>query len=196
MAEAIAAADEDGLAALSMKTLATRLGAGTMSLYRYVPAKEDLVSLMFDTALGSPPDLAGQPWREALTTWAHANRDYFHRHPWALTIVAQPRAIGPHELAWTEAALRVLTAAGVPERLRFDVLFTINGYARGAAQFSAPGDRGPTLDVAAVLASGREAEFATMLSLAAAMPADYDLGSTATFEFGLGIVLDGIARLM
>src|SRR5688572_640704 len=71
---AIAVADRDGLTALSMRSVAERLGFTTMSLYRYVPGKGELVEVMRDVALGEPP--TAEPaldWREQLRRWARAN---------------------------------------------------------------------------------------------------------------------------
>ncbi|MBK3547134.1 TetR/AcrR family transcriptional regulator, partial [Streptomyces sp. MBT60] len=51
---AVAVADAEGLAAVSMRRLSTELGTGTMSLYRYVPGKSELLDLMFDRVLGEP----------------------------------------------------------------------------------------------------------------------------------------------
>jgi len=61
VAEAIALADADGLASLSMQHLADRLGCAKMALYRYVPGKSELVALMVDAALGDPPRPPGSP---------------------------------------------------------------------------------------------------------------------------------------
>src|ERR1700729_1512024 len=60
VAEAIALADEEGLANLSMQHLAERLGCAKMALYRYVPGKSELVALMVDAALGDPPEPPAQ----------------------------------------------------------------------------------------------------------------------------------------
>ncbi len=49
------AAAADGLGAVSMSRVATELGVGTMSLYRYVESKQELLDLMVDSALGPPP---------------------------------------------------------------------------------------------------------------------------------------------
>ena len=50
---AIALADAEGLEATSMARLATSLGAGTMTLYTYVPSRTELIDLMVDEVLGS-----------------------------------------------------------------------------------------------------------------------------------------------
>jgi hypothetical protein len=53
----IEVAGTEGVGALSMARIAKRLGVGTMSPYRYVAAKDELLTLMVDTALGPPPAL-------------------------------------------------------------------------------------------------------------------------------------------
>src|ERR1700735_5026231 len=80
----IEVAGAEGVGALSMARIAKRLGVGAMSLYRYVAAKDELLTLMVDTALGPPPPLpAPGEWRAGLTAWCDAERDAYRAHPWA-----------------------------------------------------------------------------------------------------------------
>src|SRR3712207_1844198 len=85
VAAAVRLADREGLAALSMRRVATELGAGAMSLYTHVPGKGELVDLMLDTVLGELyPDeevVTSGAWRTRLRTLAQANWDFFVRHP-------------------------------------------------------------------------------------------------------------------
>lgn len=196
--KAIAIADAKGLAAVSMNELATRLGVGTMSLYRYVPNKEELVSLMLDTAIGAPPpELAARQWRRALARWALGNLAVFHRHPWTLAAVANQRRIGPHELAWVEVALQALAGTKLSAAEKFDVIVVLNGYVRGAAQVSVRGGRAPTFDVQAFRNSGREQEYPAFAeALGSTTKPERDGDVQRTFEFGLEVVLDGIERFV
>jgi AcrR family transcriptional regulator len=185
-------ADGDGLAALSMQRVAARLGAATMSLYRHVPGKNELVSLMLEAAIGEPPALAEDAgWRAAMAEWARGTRDIFVRHPWTLPLVTSARAMGPNELAWTESALRVLATTGLPGPTLLDVLLLVNGYVRGAAADFTGGPRVPGRD--RLLRFGRLDRypvFATMFREAGA--ADTPSSEVARFEFGLARVLDGV----
>src|SRR5690349_12515463 len=104
---AIAIADAEGLAAVSMQRVAADLGYTKMSLYRYLPGKTELVAAMLERALGRPPEL-GKPWRDALTDWATALLAEYEGHAWALEASTGRRPIGPHEIAWMESALRTL----------------------------------------------------------------------------------------
>jgi AcrR family transcriptional regulator len=189
-------ADADGLDALSMQRVAARLGAATMALYRHVPGKSELVALMLDAAIGEPPELPeGTGWRTALAAWARANRDVFVRHPWTLPLVTASRTMGPNELAWTEAALRVASTTGLPTAALLDVLILVNGYVRGAVVDLAGGPVVPgpeTLRRLGLLE--RYPVFAGVLAQASE-PEGPD-SREHRFEFGLARVLDGIGQFV
>ena len=65
VATAVAIADTDGLDAVSMRSVAERLGLTAMSLYAYVPSKGVLADAMLDRILGerAPVPAAGENWR-------------------------------------------------------------------------------------------------------------------------------------
>jgi AcrR family transcriptional regulator len=94
---AIDIADADGLAALSMRGLAERLGLGAMTLYTYVPTRNDLVVLMVDQVFGRrilpahPDDL-----RERLEQVARVQYDDCRAHPWLLDVTGIRAWLGPH----------------------------------------------------------------------------------------------------
>ncbi|SFP73679.1 DNA-binding transcriptional regulator, AcrR family [Amycolatopsis arida] len=113
---AIGIADAEGLAAVSMQRVAAELGYTAMSLYRYVPGKEQLVEVMVDVAAGWPPELPGEHgWRAELEAWVRALWALYQRHPWALEVRITGAPRGPHHLAWFEAALGPLARAGLRE---------------------------------------------------------------------------------
>lgn len=87
VAAAIEIADAEGLGAVTMQAVAKSLDFTTMSLYRYVSSKDELVRLMQDAALTSTEtiELPGD-WREALRMWAGLVRDAYRAHPWVLEI--------------------------------------------------------------------------------------------------------------
>ncbi|MEV4760331.1 TetR/AcrR family transcriptional regulator [Micromonospora sp. NPDC049559] len=192
--EGIEVADTEGLATLSMQRLAARLGAGTMSLYRYVPSKDELVVLMFDAIIGDPPATDPADWRGSLRGWALGVREAFHRHPWALAVAGSSRVMGPNETAWTEAALYALSGTGLPPDAMMDMLFLVNGYVRGAAQLSVDPAHGPVFDLTAVLESERRDRYPTLLAVVTSdeVTEAYDHRTDRGFEWGLRRVLDGI----
>jgi AcrR family transcriptional regulator len=192
---AIAVADADGLAALTMNRVAADLDVTTMALYRYVPEKDALVDLMCDRAVGDPPAPTGAGWRADVAQWARANLSVLRRHPWLLASVARP-ALGPNWLAWVEAALGALAALRLPPRERLAVVLLVDGHVRGAAQISsgAPATREWAASFGDVLRRiAGDARYAAFDGLAAAggfaPPAK---GEPDAFEFGLQRILDGI----
>ena len=135
---AIAIADAEGLAAVSMQRVAAVLGYTKMSLYRYLPGKNELVAAMIERALQTPPTVTG-PWREALTAWATALLEAYAGHPWAIEASTGRRPIGPHEITWMERALTVLPP-GLTGAERLDAVATIAGHARMIAGQSGGAD--------------------------------------------------------
>ncbi len=85
---AIELADAEGLAALSMRRVAERLGVGAMSLYTYIPGKAELLDLMLDQVQGEllMEELPGGDWRARLEARARQDWALYERHPWLLQI--------------------------------------------------------------------------------------------------------------
>ncbi|MCX5411099.1 TetR/AcrR family transcriptional regulator [Streptomyces sp. NBC_00059] len=134
---AVAVAASEGISAVSMGRVAKELGASTMSLYRYVSAKEELYVLMQEAAMGAPSPLPaleeGAGWREGLSQWAWAQRRMFHRHLWALRIpIAGPPA-SPHSVAWWEQGLQALEDSGLSEGDKISVILLVSGFVRNEA---------------------------------------------------------------
>jgi AcrR family transcriptional regulator len=131
---AIELADADGLGALSMARLAERLGCGTMSLYRHVANKDELVTFMLSAGPGPPPaPKNGIDWRGALTDWATGLWDVYHRHPWILQAAAAGPPADPGQLAWLDAGLASLASTGLAERDKLAAVMAVLHFARGAS---------------------------------------------------------------
>lgn len=108
---AVAIADAEGLAALSMRRVATELGSGTASLYRYVTNRDELLDLMVDAVRGEkePPALSGD-WRTDLTAVARQLRAGLLRHPWLSGELTGRPTFGPNSLRRADVALGAATA--------------------------------------------------------------------------------------
>jgi AcrR family transcriptional regulator len=138
---AIALADADGIGALSMRSIAERLGAGTMSLYTHVPSKPVLIELMIDTISGQvyadPGEPAGQPggWRGALTFIARRNWDIFLAHPWLLRVLDGRPVLGPNVNLKYEAELRPLDGIGLSDVEMDSVLTLLLMHVEGMARW-------------------------------------------------------------
>ncbi|MGW4463960.1 TetR/AcrR family transcriptional regulator [Micromonospora sp. NPDC004704] len=133
---AIELADAEGLAALSMRKLAERLGVGVMSLYTYVPSKAELVDVMLDAVLGrmDRPDEGDLDWRTRLEHIARENLTTYQRHPWMLEVAVQRPPMGPHLIAKYDYELRALSGIGLTEVEMDSVLTLLLGYVAGAAR--------------------------------------------------------------
>jgi AcrR family transcriptional regulator len=132
---AVEIADADGLAALSMRRVAERLGVGTMSLYTYVPGKAELTDVMFDTVLGEQGPLWADTWRERLELIARANLEMYRRHPWLLAVMANSRPpLGPNSIANYDRDLRAVEGIGLSDLEMDSVVTMVYVYVQGAAR--------------------------------------------------------------
>jgi AcrR family transcriptional regulator len=202
---AIEIADAGGLSAVSMSRVAERLGFTTMSLYRYVRSKDDLLVLMADQATDPPPAPTPESWRAGLEAWTRALFAAYCRHPWLLQIPMSGPPAGPSQLAWMEAGFQNLAGTGLHEGHKFQIVQLLHGYARGEAQLSTDlgaaqsgtADAGPHYgDILRAVTDPQTHPALTrmvatgMLDVATGYDEDVDLG------FGLTTILDGVARLV
>lgn len=135
VAAAVSIADRDGLEGVSMRAVARELGAGTMSLYRHVPGKDELLALMVDAVTaGTAPELTGD-WREDLRRFAESEWEFGHRHPWTLTVSRV--VVGPATLASFETALAAAAQTGLPDREVVSIVVAVLNLAMGATRISA-----------------------------------------------------------
>ncbi|GAA1585163.1 MULTISPECIES: TetR/AcrR family transcriptional regulator [Kribbella] len=199
---AIKLADTGGLTAVSMSKVAAELGFTTMSLYRYVDAKDDLYVVMLEHAFGVPPELdPGEGWRQQITAWAEAFRDGLRAHPWILQIPVQEPPLSPNQLAWMEAGLQAFDGTPLTPQDRLSAMLLVNIYVRGTAQLTANMLTEPdAVEVADRLYTQRLTMLATpdrFPGIAATLEVPPDGGyagdfDAAEFGFGLDTVLDGI----
>ncbi|KUI25732.1 TetR family transcriptional regulator [Mycobacterium sp. IS-1742] len=193
VAAAIELADAEGLAALSMARLAERLNCGTMSLYRHIANKDELLTFMVSQAPGPPPTRGEADWRAALENWAHGLWAIYHRHRWILQTAKAGPPLDPGQLAWLDAGLAALADTHLSERDKLAAVMAILNFVRGAAALALDG-AGREFGYSAVL---RRVVVADRLpALAAAVDAgvfDDPDGEQAGFRSGLAQLLDGIA---
>ncbi len=128
-AAAVALADADGLGAVSMRRIASLLGTGPASLYRYVDSRDELLELMADGVAGEL-DLSRPPsgdWRADLVALAHQLRDAYRRHPWLLDLVPGRVGIGPRAVDQLEYALAALAGVDVAGPVKLEAVAMLNG---------------------------------------------------------------------
>jgi DNA-binding transcriptional regulator YhcF (GntR family) len=205
---AIALVDTEGLAALSMRRLATEFGTSTMALYRHVPSKGELVRLMSEAVFSEgPPGPRPAGWRAQLAGEARWLWGQYERHPWlarAMAALTRPMA-SPHAMRFTERVLSAMSGLGLTPYQMIHVHLTLLGYAQGVAlaielESQARQDTGMTAEEWLASNEPRMEEihmngaYPTLSRLFGQDEFDLELG--ALFEFGLERMLDGIAALI
>jgi AcrR family transcriptional regulator len=140
VAEALTIIAEDGVQALTMRTLAARLGVVPGALYHHVRNKDQLQGLVLDGVLAEvdcrvDPSV---PWAERIKLLAHRLRAVLEDHPGVAGILKTRDPLGPHSLALAEAFLGPLRAAGFPDRDAGLAFFLLIDYTVGFAVSSPP----------------------------------------------------------
>jgi AcrR family transcriptional regulator len=199
-AEAVELADSEGIDAVTMGTLAKRLGFTTMSLYRYVESRDDLLAVMADEAFGPPPPTnRRRGWRGQVEDWARADAHQLQAHPWVFDVRPATPPVGPNLLAWMEAGFAAVARSGLSLPLAASSLLTVDGFVRSHVQltlrFAAGGTRTWVEMLRLVLDPDQLPTVAAVMDSGAFEDGGDDDLQTDEFEFGLGLLLDGIERL-
>lgn len=138
---AVALADAQGLAAVSMRSVARRLGVGAMTLYTHVGNQAELVDAMVDRAYADfDAATGGAAWREALETHARGLWRLYRRHVWLTDVNPWRLPLGPHVLDVEEAGYRTLIDSGLAPAEVTEVLSVVTNFVVGHARSVAAED--------------------------------------------------------
>lgn len=132
---AIRIADAEGLETATMRRIAAEIGSSAMSIYRYVPSREDLVDLMADQVMGEI-DVSGMPsgdWRADLTGYADGLRAMWLRHPWIAGVQRSLPSFGPNQLLMVERLMGVLDPF-VPIDENLGLVALLHSYVEGTVR--------------------------------------------------------------
>jgi AcrR family transcriptional regulator len=132
---ALEIADAEGFDAVSMRRVAQRLGAGTMTLYHYVRNKDELVSLMFNAVMGEvliPEGELASGWRTAMAQIGTSSREAFRRHRWALDRL-EDGLPGPNMMRHFEQSLQALGDLDVSGEQKLELIGQVDDYVFGYA---------------------------------------------------------------
>lgn len=201
VAAALEIANADGLDAVSMRRVASRLGVGAMALYTHVDSKDDLLDLMTDAlaeeVLLDDAEFTAD-WRESITKVARRERAMMKQHPWASELVGRRSMIGPKALLHIEQSLRALDGLDVPAAKAAQIINAVDQYTIGYVlretptaplQAFAPDSPTGTYLREAAASAGHE----RLARLLRDHPADLP-GHEESFDQGLRWLLEGIAR--
>lgn len=210
---AIELADAEGLSAVSMSRIAGELGFTTMSLYRYVTSKDDVLALMQDAvcALPIPPDdeldrrAEGEhDWRQGLRRWAMATIEVMREHPWFPDIPISGIPLMPNNLAVLDWGLREMRALPLSDAEKMSTALLLSSYARAVGVVERDVSRSRQTDGPPAYGEAFTAALAELVTperfpdlaplVASGTYADADGGEQDDFAFGLDRILDGIER--
>jgi AcrR family transcriptional regulator len=198
---AIELADRGGIESLTMRKLADELGVGAMSLYHYVPNKEQLVDGMVEIVFGEieVPSTGGD-WKAALRRRAASTRAALKRHRWANGQMEGRATTGPANARLHDAVLGVLREAG------FSIEMTVQAYSVQDAYIYGFALQEKTLpfesaEESAAVAEGQSWEiealadqFPYLAEVVAGHVAKVGYDFDEAFEYGLDLILEGLER--
>jgi AcrR family transcriptional regulator len=132
----VALADAEGLAAVTMRAVASAVGTAPASLYRYVTTRDELLELMADQVSGEFrfDELgSGEPVSDLLAL-AHQALAIYRRHPWLLGISPTGGLPGPNALAYMDQTLAVLADVDLSGPAKLEIIGLFTGAVRSFAQ--------------------------------------------------------------
>jgi AcrR family transcriptional regulator len=188
-AAALAIVDRDGLSALTMRALATELGLGTMSAYRYVDGREELERLVVDSVLSTvdfdvPEKL---PWDERILVLAERVRTAVAAHPSVVPLLVLHRHECEANRRFGETMLAILTGAGFDGVERVIAFRALLSYVVGAFEMENLGPlSGAGTKVLASLSSTDYPHLSETARHARSVPVQRE------FREGLALLLEGM----
>jgi AcrR family transcriptional regulator len=205
VAAAVELLDAEGVEGFSMRRLAARLNAGTMSLYAYVQTKEDVLDHALDAVIaeveletpGASEDSAkDSAWRAFLARQLSQSREVMRRHPWIPTLAATRPLLGPNALARSERFYTALNRAGLDGPPLLAAVGTLSYYVNGfvasenvwRSWMNDPDEEAKLRREVQAHIDRQAGRYPTLSAQAQLDFSDFD----AAFALGLEIVLDGI----
>lgn len=195
LSEAVALADEGGLAGLSMRRLGQRLGVEAMSLYHHIANKDALLDAMADLVSADfAVPVQGEPWREALHRSAASAHQVLLRHPWAAMLLESRSNPGPERLRYLNGVVGVMVDAGFPIKLAYYAFLTLDSYIYGFAlqEVVAPAGPDEAADAADAFVDGLAAGQYPHLVSMAEIVRDPKHNRAEDFDAGLELLLDAL----
>ncbi len=197
---AMAVADTGGIAALTIRSLADKLGVKPMSVYHYVANKDEILDSIVDLVFSEIElPVRDGDWRSEMRRRAHSARQVLQHHHWAIALLQSRLNPGPATLRHHDAFIGALRGAGFSVELTAHAFAVIDSYVYGfALSEAALPIHGPET-VADTAATMMEQFFDAdaypdllTFTLEHVMKPGYDFGDE--FAYGLDLILDGLAR--
>jgi AcrR family transcriptional regulator len=198
---AVAVADAGGIGSLTMRSLANELGVKPMSVYHHVANKDEVLDGIVDIVFAEIelPSIGGD-WHAEMRRRAASAREAMRRHPWAIGLVETRTSPGPATLKHHDAVIGTLREAGFSVEMTAHAFALIDAYVYGFALSEATlplnGPETVTEVAEQMMAQYSPEDYPHLVefSIEHVMKPGYDYG--AEFEFGLDVVLEGLARAL
>jgi AcrR family transcriptional regulator len=214
VAAAVRIGDAEGLDAVSMARVANEVGFTTMSLYRYVASKDELLQLMWNASAQAVDDLVldGKGWRARLRAWVLFQRAVIDQHPWITQLPMAAPPLAPNSLTFVERGLATLDETGLSDPDKLRVIGLLSSYTLSEARMAYDARRAAAQAAADLNPAQRLPSFEELLRqlvdergypilhrIAWAKGVDDDPAGPdehAEFLFGIDCILDGVERLI
>jgi AcrR family transcriptional regulator len=207
---AVGLADEGGIASLTMRKLAQRLGVEAMSLYYHVADKDEVLDGMVELVISEinarvgeiDAPSGGAGWKAAVRQRILSAREVLLRHPWAPGVIESRTTMSPAVLGYYDALAGLLRKGGFSVDLVHHAMHAFGSRALGFTQelFSEENNADVGPEVAAIMLGrlAKEYSYISEVVMGASHDAESTLGwcdDQVEFEFGLDLILDGLERL-
>jgi len=189
-------ADRSGLPGVSMRTVGRELGVEAMSLYHHVPSKDVLLDDLADWVfLDMPVPRLDAPWRPAMAARARQAREALSEHPWALGLIESRRSAGPALLRRHDATLGCLRRNGFPVALAAHAMSVLDAYVHGfvLTEVNLPIEPGESAQDFVAEIGVPLGELPFLAEMVGEMMVGQDYAYADEFDYGLDLVLDGLA---
>ncbi|MHA7207808.1 TetR/AcrR family transcriptional regulator [Arthrobacter sp. MDT1-65] len=196
---ALALADADGLAGLTIRTLAQELGSRPMSLYYYVANKEQILDGIVDLVFAEVHlPVIGAPWRQEMLTRARSMREVLARHPWAVGLLESRRNPGPATLRHHDATLGTLRSSGFTLQATAHAYAVLDsfifGFALQEAALPLSGAESVPEVAAPIMERFAGGEYPWLMEIATGIVLQPGYDFADEFEHGLTLILDALER--
>ena len=200
---AVALADDTGIDALSMRTLAHRLGVAPMALYKHVANKEELLDGMVSVIVAEiDPPLPGPGWKNAVRQRVLSARQALLRHRWASQVIESRTQAPPVVLDYMDSLIGMFLAGGFSADLTHHVMHTLGSRMWGFTQEVFPTPQPPAdPDARAAMLRQAAERYPHIVQIATVGAHDEESAvgggcdDQYEFEFALDVLLDGFERL-
>jgi AcrR family transcriptional regulator len=187
---AVELVDEQGADALSMRSLAQRLGSGTATLYRHFANRAELVAMVVDTMLGEVTFDASTTWDDACTSFAENMFEALGRHGDVARLLIGQVPLGPNAVHQRELLLAVLLDNGFAPETAARIYATVSRYILGFAMQVAGSATAEQHDAEVSAAFHRldPARYPATVTVAGELPVPL----ATEFSFGLRLMMAGL----